>query len=236
MNSDEFTYSQVIGPVPNNTKIETGSNVTYPKDTYTDLYGGKTIDIPWGWIIFVLALIGACVGAYFIVKKKLIHKDRNEKANDGVLMEVRLPRDNEVEIGVAEQMFANICGIGGKGDGLAEHFTVGNAVSFEMVGLPGEIRFFVHCPKKLADLVEKQILGSYQDADVTTVNEYNIFAPHTESAYARLILDEDSYAPLRVAENFTGDPLANVLSTLSKISDNEGIIVQLIVSPTSSKW
>ncbi|KKP91065.1 MAG: hypothetical protein UR96_C0034G0007 [candidate division WS6 bacterium GW2011_GWC1_36_11] len=238
MNSNEFTYSQVIGPVPSksDTKIETGSNVTYPKDTYSDLYGSKTVDIPWGWIIFILALIGACVGAYFFVKKKLVHKDRNEKANEGVLMEVRVTRDNEIEIGVAEQMFANICGIGGKGDGLAEHFTVGNTVSFEMVGLPGEIRFFVHCPRKLADLVEKQILGSYQDADVSIVNEYNIFAPNTRSAYARLILAEDSYAPLRVSENFTGDPLANVLSTLSKISDNEGVVVQLIVMPTDSKW
>ena len=71
MNSDEFTYSQVIGPTPSksNTKVETGSNVTYPKDTYTDLYGGKTIDIPWGWISLFLVVIGACVGAYFIVKK-----------------------------------------------------------------------------------------------------------------------------------------------------------------------
>jgi len=133
-------------------------------------------------------------------------------------------------------MFANLYGIGGKGDGLAEHFTVGNAVSFEVVGLPGEIRFFVHCPKKFADLVEKQILGSYQDADVVTVNEYNIFAPNTKSAYTRLVLDEDPYCPLRVAENFTGDPFANVLSTLSKMSENEGAVVQIIVTPTDGTW
>lgn len=237
MNSDEFTYSQVIGPVKDPIEdIKTGTNVIYPNDSYEEYYGTKDINIPWGWIIFILVLIGILVVAFFWVKKRLIKKDRNEKANDGVLMEVRVPRDNEVEIGVAEQMFANLYGIGGKGDGLAEHFTVGNAVSFELVGLPGEIRFFVHCPKKFADLVEKQILGSYQDADVTIVNEYNIFAPHTKSAYTRLILDEDPYCPLRVAENFTGDPLANVLSTLSKMSDNEGAMVQIIVTPTDSTW
>ena len=237
MNSDEFTYSQVIGPTQNKTdEIEAGSNTIYSDDSYNDYYGAKDINIPWGWIIFALVLIGILVGAFFFVKKKLIRKDRNEKANDGVLMEVRVPRDNEVEIGVAEQMFANLYGIGGKGDGLAEHFTVGNAVSFEVIGLPGEIRFFVHCPKKFADLVEKQILGSYQDADVITVNEYNIFAPNTKSAYTRLILDEEPYCPLRVAENFTGDPFANVLSTLSKMSENEGAVVQIIVTPTSSSW
>lgn len=238
MDSYEYIYSQTIGPVATDetTKVETGSNVTYPKDTYSSLYGTKQINIPWGWIIFALVLIGAGIAGFFFVKKKLVKKDRDNKANDGVLMEVRVPRDNETEIGVAEQMFANLYGIGGKGDGLAEHFTVNNAVSFEIVGLPGEIRFFVHCPRKYADLVEKQILGSYQDADVNIVDEYNIFAPHTEIAYTKLILDDESYCPLRVAENFTGDPLANVLSTLSKMSDNEGAVVQLIVAPTNSTW
>ncbi len=237
MNSNEFTYSQVIGPVKDPTKnIETGSNVVYPNDSYNEYYGDKNINIPWGWIIAVLVFIGILVAVFFWIKKRLLRKDRNEKANDGVLMEVRVPRDNEVEIGVAEQMFANLYGIGGKGDGLAEHFTVGNAVSFEVVGLPGEIRFFVHCPKKFADLVEKQILGSYQDADVSIVNEYNIFAPNTKSAYTRLVLDEEPYCPLRVAENFTGDPFANVLSTLSKMSENEGAVVQIIVTPTDGNW
>ena len=237
MNSDEFTYSQVIGPTKSKTdEIEAGSNTIYPDDSYTEYYGPTQINIPWGWIIFVLVLVGILVGAFFVIKKKLIRKDRNEKANDGVLMEVRVPRDNEVEIGVAEQMFANLYGIGGKGDGLAEHFTVSNAVSFEVVGLPGEIRFFVHCPRKFADLVEKQILGSYQDADVILVNEYNIFAPNTKSAYTRLVLDEEPYCPLRVAENFTGDPFANVLSTLSKMSENEGAVVQIIVTPSGSAW
>lgn len=237
MNSNELIYSQIIGPVQNDTSdVETGANVSYPDDTYTSLYGSKNINIPWGWITFGIVLIALIIGVYFYVRKKLVHKDRNEKAMDGVLMEVRVLRDNETEVGVAEQMFANIYGIGGKGDGLAENFTVNNAVSFEIVGLPGEIRFFVHCPRKFADLVEKQILGSYQDADVNIVNEYNIFAPHTKSACTRLVLDDEPYCPIRVAENFTGDPLANILSTLSKMSDGEGALVQLIVSPIASKW
>lgn len=237
MDSLEFKYSQTIGPSRNtNDNVEVGSSVTYPKDSYGQMIDTTGIVIPWGWIIFFLVLICAGLAAFVIIKKKLLHKDRNEKANEGILMEVRVPKDNEVEIGVAEQMFANLYGIGGKGDGLAEHFTVNNAVSFEMVGVPGEIRFFVHCPKKFADLVEKQILGSYQDADVIIVNEHNIFAPDTQIACARLVLAEDPYCPIRVAENFTGDPLANVLSTLSKMSENEGAWVQLVVSPVSSLW
>jgi hypothetical protein len=237
MNSEEFTYSQLIGPVPTkDTEIEVGSNVEYPKDTYSDMYNKPKTEIPYGWIIFFFLLVGSLVGGYIYIQKKLKKKDRNKKATDGVLMEVRVPRNNESEIGVAEKMFANLYGIGGKGEGIAEIFSVNNSVSFEIVGLPGEIRFFVHCPRKLADLVEKQILGSYQDADVAIVKQYNIFAPKSEIAYARLGLDEDPYCPIRVAEDFTGDPMANVLSTLSKMSENEGALVQIVVAPTDFNW
>jgi hypothetical protein len=233
-NNIDNTYSQLIGP--SQPEIETGPSVRYPADTHEEYYGEKEINIPWAWITVFTILVTVLVAGFFYIKKKLKKKDRDEKALDGVLMEVRVPRNNELEIGVAESMFANLYGIGGKGEGLAERFSVNNCVSFEMVGLPGEIRFFVHCPKKLADLVEKQILGSYQDADVSVVNEYNIFAPNTEIAYAQLGLDEETYCPIRVAEDFTGDPMANVLSTLSKMSENEGALVQLVVSPTDNKW
>jgi len=221
MQSEELIFAQISGA---------GSPSTTPP------YPTIMSDIPWGLIALAILLLGGIVLAFFIIRRKLIKGDRNEKASDGVLMEVRIPRDNEIEIGVAENMFANLYGIGGKSEGLGGHFSVNNCVTFEMVGLPGEIRFFVHCPRPYADLVEKQILGSYQDADVAIVDEYNIFAPDTEIAYAKLILDESPYAPIRIPEDFTGDPMANVLSTLSKMSENEGALVQLAVAPTDSKW
>lgn len=230
-------YAQTFGPtLGEDTKIETGTSTLYPNDTYGDLYGPKEISIPWAWILLVLVLVGLGVGVFLYVRKKLLNKDRNEKASEGILMEVQVPSGNETEIGVAEKMFANLYGIGGKGGGIAEHFSVNNCVTFEMVGLPGEIRFYVHCPKKISDLVEKQILGSYQDADVRVVSEYNIFAPDTQVACTKLILSDDSYCPLRVASDFAGDPMANVLSTLTKMSEDEGALVQLAVSPAGREW
>lgn len=234
MNS-EYIYSQMLGPNPVK-NIDENTTTQYSKNSYEDYYGSKSWNIPWLLIIVIAVVIGLSVVGFLFVKKKLKKRDRNEKSADGVLMEVRVPRNSEVEIGVAEKMFANLYGIGGKADGLGESFTVNNCVSFEIVGFPGEIRFFVHCPRKLADLVEKQILGSYQDADVLVVDEYNIFSPDSHVEMARLVLDDESYCPIRVASDFTGDPMANVLSTLSKMSENEGGIVQLVVSPTNSSW
>jgi len=100
MSNTEKLYSQVIGPVK--PEIEVGSPVQYPPDTYKEYYSEDKMSIPWGWIIFFLVFIGALVGGFLYVKKKLVKKDRDEKSMEGVLMEVRVPRNNETEIGVAE--------------------------------------------------------------------------------------------------------------------------------------
>ncbi len=215
--------------------IVVGEPIEYPKDTYDELTNDD-INIPWGWIFFAIAIISICVLVFLKIKDRLKRKDRNEKAKDWVLFEVRVPRGNETEIGVAEKMFSNLIGIGGKGKGLAEKFTVSNSVSFEIVGTPGEINFYVYCPKKFGEHLEKQILGSYQDAEVRKVEEYNIFSENSKVAFTRLELDEESYCPIKVASDFTGDPLANILSTLSKMSNGEGAMVQVVISPTSSTW
>jgi hypothetical protein len=230
-----YILSQV-GPIPNKKEeIVITDPREYPKDSYSE-FNESGISIPWGWIIFVLVLVGMGFLGFLKVKDRLRRKDRNEKAKEWTLYEVRVPRGNETEIGVAEKMFANLVGIGGKGKGLAENFTVNNAISFEIMAVAGEIKFYVYSPKKLGDLIEKQILGSYQEADVKKVDDYNIFDENSRVKFTRLELDDDSYCPIKVYDDFTGDPLANILSTLSKMSDGEGAMVQIVVSPTESKW
>jgi hypothetical protein len=226
----EQIYAQV-GPMPSDS-VQPGSQVEYPSDSYN----GDKLDIPWGWISFGVIFVALLVAAYFVIKNKLSKKDRDEKASKWTLFEVRVPRTNEVEIGEAEKMFANLLSVGGKGEGLAKFFTVNHSISFEIMAVPGEIRFYVHCPNKISDMVEKQILGSYQDADVKRVNDYNIFDINTQVEYTRLELDEDDYFPIRTAEDFEGDPLSNILSSMSKMSDSEGAMLQVVVTPTDSKW
>lgn len=221
--------------MPSDTDIVVGEQVEYPKDSYDEFTNGE-IDIPWVLIISIVVIISLGVLAFLKVRDRLKRKDRNEKAKEWSLFEVRVPRGNETEIGVAEKMFSNLVGIGGKGKGIAENFTVSNSISFEIVAKPGEIKFYVYCPKKFGEHVEKQILGSYQDADVKKVDDYNIFVENSKVAYARLELDDENYCPIKVAEDFTGDPLANILSTLTKMSNGEGAIVQIVISPSGSQW
>lgn len=240
-NREYILLAQNVGPQkPGSNQTETtGSEVVYPDDAIN----GENVQGEGTSLVFIITLVllfvvmaaAGAIGAYFYANF-LKGKDRESKTKNGVLFEIKVPRGNETEIGVAEQMFANLYGIGGVGDGIKKYLTVGNAISFEMVGLPGEIRFFVHAPRKLADLVEKQILGSYQDAEVTVVPEHNIFHDESKVAFTQLDLSEERYFPIKVAEDFKGDPLANILSTLSKMHEKEGALVQILISPAGSDW
>jgi hypothetical protein len=222
------------GPVPNQ---NTGTETQYPDDAYNNPEAQSFwSQIPWfGITITIILLSGVAVALYFYAQK-LKGEDRDKKTKDGVLFEVKVSKENELEIGVAEKMFSNLYSIGSPKKGIQKFITVGQSIGFEIVGLPGEIRFYVYAPKKLADLVEKQILGSYQDAEVNIVEEHNIFHEDSKVAFTQLELDDDLYYPLKIADDFKGDPLANLLSTVSKVGEGEGILVQLVISPAGKDW
>ncbi len=231
----EVLLAQFIGPVAPE-DVTPGESVTYPNNSYGPQEQGLDFAGVFTSLFIFLLIAGIIGGGIYFFLQFLKKKDRDRKAENGVLFEVKVPRDNETEIGVAESMFANLYGIGGAGKGIEKFFTVNNSISFEIVGLPGEIRFYVHSPRKLANLVEKQILGSYQDAEVIVSEEHNIFDESSKVAYASLTQTDEPYYPVKVAEDFTGDPLANILSTLSKMENGEGALIQFVISPAGSKW
>lgn len=223
--------SQTVSPGQSTqSTTTTQQTTTYPSED-------DDFSIDWGILFMFVLFVGVITAVVYFTIKNLKKKDRDEKSKDWVLYEVRVPKDNEIEVGVAEQMFANFSGIGGKGSGpIGKWTTVNNSISFEIVGLPESIRFYIYCPRKLSKWVEKQVLGTYQDAEFLQAKEYNIFTDDGKVAFASLKLSDEPYNPIRTYENFEGDPLANVTSALSNIQEGEGIVMQLVISPTHSKW
>lgn len=223
--------AQVVGPTdprliePQNTAVSSGPGVEF------------LANIDWVLVvIIVLVLAGIGVGVYLLMRY-LKNQDRDEKAKDWVLFEVRVPKENEIEVGVAEQMFANLSGIGGGGKGMfAKYTTVKYAISFEIVALPDTIRFYIYCPRKLASWVEKQVLGSYQDADFLECPDYNPFPDEGRVSFASLKLSDESYYPLKMSEELEGDSMASITSSMSKVQEGEAIAVQLVISPSAGKW
>lgn len=198
--------------------------------------------------LFILAiLIGlGALGVYagFIAYK---YRHREKESLETTLLQIALPRDNEIKIDAAEQLFASFASLhkGGRTSFLTEQ----PHLSFEIVGMPSDIRFYVSTPNKYKDYVEKQINGAYPDAEIKEVNEassleegsvlgneYNIFSKDAKVAFASLKLKKSDYRPIKVFKDLPVDPLSSITSILAKMTQGEGAAIQILIEPAGSEW
>src|SRR5260221_232131 len=126
-----------------------------PVTTQTSL----PVSINFSLIIFVAVFLGilaitfAVVG--FIAFTLYKNREREERSLKSVLLEVAVPSGNDIKIDAMEQLFSSLNSI--KKGGWKQKYDIQPVVSFELVARPEDIRFYVWCPKKLVDLIEKQI-------------------------------------------------------------------------------
>ena len=192
-------------------------------------------------IVFLLFLLGYGLLLWYR------NRNREKESLDSTLIEVSLPRDNEIKIDVAEQMFASFASL--RRGGRFSFLNSQPHISFEIVGMPEDIRFYVNTPNKLKDFVEKQINGAYPEAEIKEVdqsnftregysvgNEYNIFPKEGKVAFASLRLKSLNYMSIKVFKDLPTDPLSSITSVLAKMGNGEGAAIQLLLSPADSKW
>lgn len=178
-----------------------------------------------------LSIIAVFVYLTFVYYK---HRNREERSLDSVLLQVAVPRDNEIKIDAAEQMFASLYAV--KKGGWKTRLDTQDMISFEIVGGQEDIRFYVWCPRRLQDLVEKQIHGAYPDAEILQVPEYNIFSEDGKVAYASFQLRSANYYPAKLYKDLPTDPFSSITSALAKMGPGEGAAIQVLVSPADNEW
>ncbi|MFZ6035435.1 MAG: type IV secretory system conjugative DNA transfer family protein [Patescibacteria group bacterium] len=176
-------------------------------------------------LTFVLIYL---VVIYFRLKK------REEISLEMLTLEVRMPKDNEIKIDAAEQMFASFSSL--KKSGMFSFLEVDDVISFEIVGRPSDIRFYVSAPARIIDLVEKTIYGYYPSCDIRRVDEPNIFTENGKVAYSAVHTKDTSYMPIKIYRDIATDTLSSLTSSLSKMSEGEGAIIQILIRPAEGKW
>lgn len=161
-------------------------------------------------------------------------KRRERQALEMVTFEIRVPKDNEVKIDAAEQMFASFASL--KKPGRFDFSGVADVLAFEFVARHAEIRLCISAPLKLRDMVEKQIYAFYPSADIRVLEEPNIFTPRGHVAFAALRQDSAPYQPIKLYKELPADPLSGITSAMSKMGEGEGAIVQILIRGTKSDW
>ena len=183
------------------------------------------------WIVFFGALV-AVFG--YMVFQWFKYRDREQYALDFVTLLVRLPKDNEIKIDAAEQMFASLYSV--KKDGWFHWLQPEDLISFEIVALKEDLAFYINCPRKIQDLVEKQVHGAYPGADIREVDEVNIFSEKGRVAFASLKLEKADYFPIKAYKELPTDGLSLITSAMSKMGDGEGAVLQILLQPESRRW
>src|SRR3989344_8723327 len=160
-------------------------------------------------ILIASVLIGISALLIYVFALWQRSKERHKKSLDTTLLEIALPRDNEIKIDAAEQLFSSFASLKTPSGVLA--FTkISDSLTFEIVSKPQDIRFYVGVPKKLQDMVEKQINGAYPDAQIKEVEDYNIFENEGKVAFSGLTLKKESFKPIKTYKEFAIDPLSTL--------------------------
>ena len=186
--------------------------------------------------IFLTAFLGIVVyfGRFLVCFIK--YKDREKQSLRFVLLQITVPRDNEIKIDAAEQLFSTFSSIRKSTGKLFGRFSAQPHIGFEIVALHESIRFLISCHSTHRDLIEKQINGAYPDAEIKEVSEYNIFSESNQTAFTSLKLKNQDFYPIKTYKDLPTDPLSSLTSALAKMQPGEGAVVQLLISPAGNDW
>lgn len=199
--------------------------------------------------LVLIGLIAVFAAVFFYYYKRHVYHSRHiiPRIKDWVFLEIQMPKDAAPEkedqrpkseeekkllIAVAEQLFTTLSESGhSKGWLLGKDY-----FSFEIACTGKKISFYVNCPKHLQELVEKQIQAQYPHAYIEQVKGYNPFQKNGQLEVEELQLNKQYAYPFRTYKNMESDPLNSLTNAMSKLTENEGAAVQLIISPAGTSW
>lgn len=189
-------------------------------------------------LAYALVVVAVALSALFALGYAFLlwfrNRNREEYSLSFVTLEVVLPRDNEIKIDAAEQLFASLYSV--KNEEWYSFLQSEHAVAFEIVGKKEDIRFYVSVPHELMELVEKQIHGAYPGAEIKAVDEPSIFDENGKVAFESFVKSSAGYYPIQSFRDLATDPLSSVTSFLAKMREGEGAMLQVVVSPASHHW
>ena len=183
------------------------------------------------WIPLVSILL-------FLTWRNYQNKDIKE-IEESVLLALEIPKANDKSELAAEQLFASLHGILRDKKELRINRGIQEHLSFEIVSISGQIRFYVWVPKSLQSFVEGQIYAQYPSVQIHKADEdYTSHDRQHSVLYTNeIVLSENAALPIKTFQSFEVDPLAGITGTLAKLeATGEEIWVQVLARPVADDW
>ncbi len=185
------------------------------------------------WVLIIFGYIAVFCFTIYYLYHLWRARGRRRISEEMETLLIRLPKDNEVKIEAAEQMFDMLHSL---------QLTTWESLikrppffTIEVVAKKEDIAFYVNLPRELRDLIEKSIHASYPEADIMPVVSPNIWTKTGQVAFARLKA-LDNRMPIKTYKELANDGLQGLTSALSKMNTDEGAIVQFVIQPAGDRF
>jgi len=145
-----------------------------------------------------------------------------------IIFEIKVPRENEYAMESAIPLFSGFTRILSSPSFL-DHL--------EIVCDHQQIHFCVVLNESMLPYFESQILASYPLSVLNRIPDYLSSWSQESLSFGQMVLNNSFYYPLKTLKDFQEtDPLASLLAVMSKGSENDKTLVQLIIQKAPSGW
>lgn len=157
--------------------------------------------------------------------------------DDGAVLLLQIPRENEKKELAAEQMFAALHGLLSTAEKSFFKSAVHERISFEIAVQKKRIGFYVWVPEHLKNFVEEQIYAQYPTVNISEIEDYTM----TSAALPTQLTGELKFIgndalPIKTFPSFEVDPLAAITATLAQFDENEEAWLQFVMRPAPHDW
>lgn len=199
----------------------------------------------WAVIILIAAII-----ALFVLRAILRGIYRKVAAFNKKILLVTLPKEAQMKekvsevtvakiqelVGVAETFYSALSNLKVRQSFKEWFLGGGKEFAFEILSIKGKIVFYITTPAEWQQFFEQQIHAQYPAAQIEEVVDYNIFSPQGTVRGAMLKFRRQKFFPIKTYKKLGSDPLNAITQALSKISENDGGAIQIILRPAPKNW
>jgi hypothetical protein len=157
-----------------------------------------------------------------------------------MLIEIRVPRDNEYTPESAEALFSGFTKTLANPSLLKKLLrqpTKATSLSLEIACLAQRIYFFAGFDDELSSFFESQLLAAYPSAIIVKAKDYLESLRDQTFPSAQLVQSTAHYYPFKTYQEFKEiDPLANILAVMSKALPTDYFLFQMIIAKAPKNW
>lgn len=200
----------------------------------------------WLWLFLIISSLIIIWLIYSRIRKSFIRGNQIKLTNDWMMLRVAVPKERHAGeddqrknfqemLAVIEPFYANMNAI--FVDAIAKKIRGQDHFTMEMMARAGRIYFYVGCPRRISEIVVKNLHAQYPNAEIIEDNNYSIFPNRPlKIDVANLRLIKRHLFPIKTYKNLEEDPLNAITNSLSKLGTDQLAGIQFVIRPASPLW